>query len=129
MSTSSLYTRLNIKKEPKMKTVTVQLSSLVSQFAAHQTDFLFDLGSDDPHHAEDSIETFLGDLRNLLNPKRGLVVSTVRRLFSEGFTMMLLAPSVFEVLEVAHAEGQEISIVVRDGKDAVCILCQAEITW
>ena len=112
-----------------MKTVTVQLSSLISQFAAHQTDYLFDLGTDDPYDAEDNIEAFLRDLRNLLNPKRGQVVSTVRRLFSEGFTMMLLAPSVFEVLETAHAEGVEISIVVRDGKDAVCILCQAEITW
>ncbi len=112
-----------------MKTVTVQLSSLISQFAAHQTDFLYDLGTDDPHHAEDNIEVFLRDLRNLLNPKRGWVDSTLRRLFSEGFTMMLLAPETFEVLEVAHAEGDEISIVVRDGKDAVCILCQAEINW
>lgn len=112
-----------------MKTVTVQLANLVSQFAAHQTDFLFDCGKDDPESQEDNVELFVRDLRNLLNPKRGLVVTTLRRLFSEGFTMMLLAPSVFEVLEVAHAEGEEISIVVRDGKDAVCILCQAEITW
>jgi hypothetical protein len=112
-----------------MKTVTVQLSSLVSQFAAHQTDFLFDLGSDSPLEAEDNVELFLKDLRNLLNPKRGMVVSTLRRLFSEGFTMMLLAPSVFEVLEATQAEGAEFSIVVRDGKDAVCILCQAEVTW
>jgi hypothetical protein len=112
-----------------MKTVTVQLSSLISQFAAHQTDYLFDLGTDDPCDAEDNIEAFLRDLRNLLNPKRGQVVTTLRRLFAEGFTMMLLAPLVFDVLETAHAEGDEISIVVRDGKDAVCILCQAEITW
>jgi hypothetical protein len=112
-----------------MKTVTVQLASLISQFAAHQTDYLFDLGSDDPHHAEDNIEAFLRDLRNLLNPKRGMVVPTLRRLFSEGFTMMLLSPCVFEMLETAHAEGEEISLVVRDGKDAVCILCQAELVW
>ncbi len=113
-----------------MKTVTVQLANLVSQFAAHQTDFLYDLGSDtDLESYEDNIEIFIKDLHNLLNPNRGQVVPTLRRLFSEGFTMMLLAPSVFEVLEVAHAEGDEISIVVRDGKDAVCILCQAEITW
>lgn len=113
-----------------MKTVTVQLANLVSQFAAHQADFLYDLGCDaDLESHEDNLELFIKDLRNLLNPKRGMVVTTLRRLFSEGFTMMLLAPSVFEVLEVAHAEGEEISIVVRDGKDAVCILCQAEITW
>jgi hypothetical protein len=113
-----------------MKTVTVQLSSLVSQFAAHQADFLYDFGSDaDLESHEDNLELFLRDLRTLLNPNRAQVVPTLRRLFSDGFTMMLLAPSVFEVLEVAHAEGDEISIVVRDGKDAVCILCQAEITW
>ena len=113
-----------------MKTVTVQLANLVSQFAAHQTDFLYDLGSDaDLETHEDNVILFVKDLRNLLNPNRSQAASTLRRLFSEGFTMMLLAPSVFEVLEVAHAEGEEISIVVRDGKDAVCILCQAEITW
>jgi hypothetical protein len=112
-----------------MKTVTVQLSNLVSQFAAHQTDFLFDCATDRAEDHEDDLELFIKDLRNLLNPNRGQVVTTVRRLFSEGFTMMLLAPLVFDVLETAHAEGDEISIVVRDGKDAVCILCQAEITW
>lgn len=112
-----------------MKTVTVQLSSLVSQFAAQQTDFLFDCGKDDPQSQEDNVELFVRDLRNLLNPKRGLVVNTLRRLFSEGFTMMLLAPSVFEALEVAQSEGEEISLVVRDGKEAVCILCQAELVW
>lgn len=112
-----------------MKTVTVQLSSLVSQFAAHQTDFLFDCGKDDPESQEDNVELFIKDLRNLLSPKQSLVVSTVRRLFAEGFTMMLLAPSVYEVLEVAHAEGEEFSLIVRDGKDAVCILCQAELVW
>ena len=112
-----------------MKTVTVQLASLVSQFAAHQTDFLFDCATDNPEEQEDNIELFVKDLRNLLNPKRGLVVSTVRRLFAEGFTMMLLAPSVYEVLETAHSEGQEFSLIVRDGKEAVCILCQAELVW
>lgn len=112
-----------------MKTVTVQLTNLVSQFAAHQADFLLDCSTDSPEDLEDNVELFIKDLRNLLSPKQSLVVSTVRRLFSEGFTMMLLAPLVFDVLETAHAEGEEISIVVRDGKDAVCILCQGEITW
>ena len=112
-----------------MKTVTVQLATLVSQYAAHQTDFLFDCAQDDPESQEDNVELFVKDLRNLLHSKRGQVVATVRRLFSEGFTMMLLAPSVYEVLETAHSQGEEFSLIVRDGKEVVCILCQAELVW
>jgi hypothetical protein len=112
-----------------MKIVTVQLSSLISQFASHQTDFLFDCALDNPEEQEDNVEIFLKDLRNLLSPNRSLVVTTIRRLFFDGFTMMLLNSSAFNALEVAFAEGNEFSIVIRSGKEAVCILCQAEITW
>jgi translation initiation factor 2B subunit (eIF-2B alpha/beta/delta family) len=118
-----------IKTEPTMKSVTVQLSSLVSQFAAHQTDFLWDYGKDDPEAQEDNVETFIKDIRNLLSPKRDLVISTLRRLFSEGFTYMLLAREVFEVLETADAQDEDFSVIVKDGKETVCILCKAELVW
>lgn len=112
-----------------MKTVTVQLSSLVSQFAAHQTDFLFDCAMDDPEAQEDNVEVFLKDIRNLLSPNRNLVLSTVRRLFVEGYTVMLLSPAVVDVLETAHSQGEEFSVLVKDGKKTVCILCEAELVW
>jgi hypothetical protein len=113
-----------------MKTFTVQLSSLVSQFVTHQADYLFDCAKDEnPKDHEDNVELFLKDIRNLMCPNRGLVVNTLRRLFSDGFTMMLLAPAILEQLEFAIASQEEISLIVRDGKEVTCILCQAELSW
>lgn len=112
-----------------MKTVTVQLAQLVSNFSSSQCDYL--LGSEDDHLAQPipDTELFLQDLRNLLNPKRGLTVSTLRRLFSEGFTMMMLPPDQFEFLETAAAEEDDFCIVVKNGKSTLCILCEKEVTW
>lgn len=112
-----------------MKTVTVQLQALIANFTASQSDYLLDSGVDNPIEREDDIEQFLCDLRNLLNPRRGMAVTTVRRLFSEGFTMMMLPPEHFETLETAHAEGVEISVVVKNGKETLCILCEKELVW
>ena len=112
-----------------MKTVTVQLQALIANFSASQSDYLLDCGIDNPIENEDDIEQFLKDLRNLLNPRRGLAVTTLRRLFSEGFTMMMLPPDHFEFLETAATEEVEFSIIVKNGKETLCILCEKEINW
>lgn len=111
-----------------MKTIQVQLQSLIANFSASQSDYLLDSGVG-PCETESDIEQFLQDLRNLLNPRRGLTVTTLRRLFSEGFTMMMLNPDHFETLETSHAEGVEISVVVKNGKETLCILCEKELVW
>jgi len=111
-----------------MKTVTVQLQALIANFSASQTDYLLDCGEGIGEN-EDDIEQFLKDLRNLLNPKRGLVPCTLRRLFSEGFTMMMLTSDQFQFLETAVDEEDEFSIVVKNGKETLCILCEKEVVW
>lgn len=111
-----------------MKTLTVQLQALIANFTASQSDYLLDNGTD-PCENELDIEQLLQDLRNLLNPKRGLTASTLRRLFSVGFTMMMLSPDQFEFLETAAEEEVDFCIVVKNGKDTLCILCEKEISW
>ena len=109
-----------------MKTVTVSLDEIVTAFSASMTDFLLNI--EDLTELEDSTETFLRDLRNLLNTRRNQSPATLRRLAGEGFTMMLLPPNVFEQLEIAHAEGHDFCLVVKHG-DTLCILCKAEMMW
>ena len=111
-----------------MKTVTVQLHQLVHNFSSAQCDYL--LGhEDDPVDAEMNTDSFLKDLRNLLSPKQEAAITTLRRLFAEGFTMMMLPPDQFEVLELAYREGEDFCLVVKSGQDTLCILCAKELVW
>lgn len=111
-----------------MKQVTVQLHQLVSNFTAAQTDYI--LGHDmDAVEQEDNTELFLRDLRNLLIPARGQVVPTLRRLFSDGFTMMMMPPEHFDVLEEASKADEDFCIIVKEGQETLCILCKAEAQW
>jgi hypothetical protein len=109
-----------------MKTVTVSLEEIISAFSASMTDYLLNI--DDVTELEDATETFLRDLRNLLNTRRNQSPATLRRLAGEGFTMMMLPPNVFEELEIAHAEGHDFCLVVKHG-DTLCILCKGELMW
>jgi hypothetical protein len=109
--------------------VTVQLHQLVSNFTASQTDYILGHDDMDCHELEDNTESFLKDLRNLLNHRRGQVVPTLRRLFSEGFTMMMLPSEHFDVLETASRADEDFAVVVKDGSDTLCILCKAECQW
>jgi len=111
-----------------MKTVTVQLQTLITNFFASQSDYILDCGEWIGGN-EDDIEQLLKDLRNLLNPKRGLVPCTLRRLFSEGFTMMMLTSDQFQFLETAVDQGDEFAVVVKNGKETLCILCEKELVW
>lgn len=110
-----------------MKAITVSLEAIVSAFTASMTDYL--LNVEDVTELEDGTETFLRDLRNLLNVKRNQAPSTLRRLASEGFTMMMLPHAVFDQVEVAHAEEQDYCLVVKHDGDTLCILCKAEMMW
>jgi hypothetical protein len=110
-----------------MKTVTVTLEEIVTAFSASMTDYLLNI--EDNTELGDATETFLQDLRNLLVIPRALAPSTLRRLAGEGFTMMMLPPTVFEELEVAHAEGHDFCLVVRHDGATLCILCKGELMW
>lgn len=110
-----------------MKTVTVSLEEVISAFTASMTDYLLNI--EDVVELEDATETFLRDLRNLLNVKRNQTPATLRRLAGEGFTMMMLPANVFEQVEVAHAEGHDFCLVVKHDGDTLCILCKAEMMW
>ena len=110
-----------------MKQVTVQLSELISNFTASQSDYI--LSIDELSEMEDATEYFIVDLRNLLIRKRGQTATTLRRLFSEGFTMMMVPPEHFDVLETASKRDEDFCIVVKDGKDTICILCKHEAVW
>lgn len=89
----------------------------------------FILTIEDVTEMEDATETFLRDLRNLLNVKRNQAPATLRRLTSEGFTCMMLPHTSFDQLEVAHAEGDDFCLVVKHEGETLCILCKAEIMW
>lgn len=110
-----------------MKVITVSLDEVVSAFSASMTDYLLNI--EDVVEAEDALESYVRDLRNLLNVKRNQTPSTLRRLAEEGFTMMMLPLRVFEQVEVAHAEGQDYCLVVNHDGDTLCILCKAEMMW
>ena len=110
-----------------MKTVTVSLEEVVTAFTASMTDYLLNI--EDATELEDATETFLRDLRNLLNARRSQGPATLRRLAGEGFTMMMLPPNVFEQLEVAHAEGHDFCLVVSHEGSTLCILCKGELMW
>ena len=110
-----------------MKTVTVQLNALIQNFSSSMIDFIGD--HEDVLQIEDDTECFLRDLRNLMNPKRQMAATTLRRLFSDGYSMMLLPATEFDFLETAYNDGDEFSIVIKDGQETLCILCKNEIHW
>ena len=116
-----------------MKEITIQLSSLVSNFASGMADFLFDLNNDPavtPAEAQDQTEPFIRDLRVLLGSysTHDRVITTLRRLFKEGHTIALLG-SKFEEVETCHAKEEEFCLVVKKLKKTVCILCLEEMVW
>lgn len=110
-----------------MKTVTVTLQEILSAFADSMTNYILDI--EDLVDMEDATETYLRDVRNIMNVKRGMAPSTLRRLTQEGFTIMMLPPTVFDQLEVAYAEQNEFCLVVKHEKETLCILCQSELNW
>lgn len=110
-----------------MKTVTVSLEEIVTAFSASMTDFLLNI--EDLTELEDSTEAFLRDLRNLMIVKRNQCPTTLRRLMSGGYTMMMLPFKAFEELEIAHAEGRDFCLAVSHEGSTLCILCKAEMMW
>jgi hypothetical protein len=114
-----------------MKEITIQLSSLVSNFASNMADFLFDFNNDPgvtPDEARDQAEPFIRDLQILLSSNQEQVLSTLRRLFKEGHSCSLLG-SKFEEVETCYAKDEEFCLVVKKIKKTVCILCLDEMTW
>jgi hypothetical protein len=110
-----------------MKTATVQLSDLLAHFTACQTDYIRMI--DDLDEREDAVDIFLRDLRNLMTGRRGAPVPTLRRLFSEGFTMMLLPVDQFDILDAANMADEDFCLVVKDGLETLCILAKNELSW
>ena len=116
-----------------MKEITIQLSTLVSNFASGMADFLFDYNNDPgvtPAEALDQTEPFLRDLRVLLgsNCSHDRVIATLRRLFKEGHSCVLLG-SKFEEVETCHAKDEEFCLVIKKLKKTVGILCLDDMAW
>jgi hypothetical protein len=116
-----------------MKEITIQLGSLVSNFAGGMTDFLFDYNNDPgvtPAEAQDQTEPYIRDLRILLGAysTHEEVLSTIRKLFKEGHSCMLLG-SKFEEVEACYTKEEEFCLVVKKIKKTVCILCLDEMSW
>ena len=89
------------------------------------TDML--LEHDNEHEQE--LSMYFKDLRGLLSPSNHVVRDTLRRLFRDGTTMMMLSPLEFEFLEQASTNNEEFCVIVKDREDTLCILSMSEVTW
>jgi len=110
-----------------MQTVTISLSQILSNLTSSWIDIIQDCDSKAEH--ERQLNEFTSDLRDLLSFSDVTVVNALRRLFSQGFTMMMLGHDHFTELEVLSKAEEEHCVVVKDGTKVLCILCQSELVW
>lgn len=109
-----------------MKTVTTTLRDLINNFNATMVDSVLD-GRGEEGYSD--VACYLMDLKGLLSSSPTQVAATVRRLFSQGFTMMLLSPVEFEYMDAANMADEDFCLVVKDNGETLCILAKNELSW
>lgn len=109
-----------------MKTVTVSKADLIRNYTTAMIDIALD---NDPEGMEDTAGSLARDLRNLFSAKRSNVVGTLRLMFSQGFTMMLLGPDQFDFLDAAERDEEDFCVQVTDEGETLCLICKSELSW
>jgi hypothetical protein len=84
------------------------------------------------HDETQSISTLTFDLKNDL---AGLLTTslqrlTIRRMFSEGYTMMMVPPDKFKLLDDASSASKDFTIsIFDDNAKLILVLTTDEVSW
>ena len=113
--------------------IEVTMYTLIHNYSSSMAEMLWDMRKDNEDDGIDSrgdVKVFTKDLEQLLSPHTAK--QTVRRLFSEGMTAMLVGGEIQDKLEKWEVDGADYTLVIHEGlrfTSPFTALTRSEISW
>jgi hypothetical protein len=114
-----ITTHVVIKKTTK---ITITKTELLKSFYANYLDLLKDTAD------EEDLGFFESEINRLSDAISGIHKHGFTQLFQDGYTMMLLEPKAFDLVE-GWKEGDEIELVITDKDGSVEVVTQDQMSY
>lgn len=112
-------------------TVSVYQEEAVARFRESMMEYLSDVQSDTTvEEFITDLEIFNRDLKSINSQQASISLPAFKRLFSQGYTMMMMDPKEFDMLEDLSKNGEDFNVIIfRQDGEPVGLVSKEFLNW
>lgn len=115
-------------KHNPITNIDVTIKEIYDEYSSCSTELFWEARNDDSENIDRMAHDFRQNIYGLLIPS--LRRQTLRRMFSEGYTMELIPPHKFNLIEGASTSSLDFTIsIYDDNAKLISVLTTDEISW
>lgn len=108
--------------------IDVTIKEIFDEYTSTSVQHLWESRNDDCQNIDTLAHDFRKDITGLLTPS--IQRATIRRMFSEGYTMMMIPTKKFDIIDDASANSNDFTIsIFNDDSKLILVLTTDEVAW
>ena len=108
--------------------IDVTIKEIFDEYTSASVQLLWESRNDDCQNIDTLAHDFRRDISGLLTPS--LQRQNIRRMFAEGYTMMMIPSKKFDIIDDASANSSDFTIsIFNDDSKLISVLTTEEVSW